>query len=403
MTQSAPSRTALPTSETSARVGRGLYVMLSNICVAQITGLPARLHLVTTGDHDTVSDLENLVEVVNTLLVLDLGNDLDVLALLAEDLTDGQDVLLATNEGGEDHVHVVLDTEAQVGPVLLGQRRQVDVGLGEVDTLLAADLAVVDGTALQGLLVGHLEHLEGEDAVVDVDGPARSNDLGDVLVVDVHVLVVTGGGILVVSGDVDLAASRDGDVLVAGGVARADLRALGVEGDSDWTAGLRLLGLARVVDDGLVVLVAAVGEVHADDVQAGGAQHVDLLRRVGLGTCEALAPTGPHVHCGRCRRVSCIPMVQMMLVRRKFLGGVYSVLRLDSHSTRVRPYSWWLSSTPYPVRLGFHTELRNWLVMEQVTVSVSRSQSGEKTAPAPPTSTKPAALGCDTPPAQLYR
>jgi hypothetical protein len=31
MTQSAPSKTALPTSETSARVGRGLYVIDSNI------------------------------------------------------------------------------------------------------------------------------------------------------------------------------------------------------------------------------------------------------------------------------------------------------------------------------------------------------------------------------------
>lgn len=31
----------------------------------------------------------------------------------------------------------------------------------------------------------------------------------------------------------------------------------------------------------------------------------------------------------------------MMLVRRKALGGVYSVLSWDSHSTRVRPNSWW--------------------------------------------------------------
>lgn len=38
-----------------------------------------------------------------------------------------------------------------------------------------------------------------------------------------------------------------------------------------------------------------------------------------------------------------IPMVHMMLVRRKALWGLYSVLRLASHSTRVRPYSWWAS------------------------------------------------------------
>mmetsp|Transcript_4303 Transcript_4303/g.11017 ORF Transcript_4303/g.11017 Transcript_4303/m.11017 type:complete len:209 (-) Transcript_4303:482-1108(-) len=45
ITQSAPSSTALATSDTSARVGRGLLVMDSSIWVAQMMGLPARLHL----------------------------------------------------------------------------------------------------------------------------------------------------------------------------------------------------------------------------------------------------------------------------------------------------------------------------------------------------------------------
>ena len=44
MTQSAPSRMALATSDDSARVGRGFLIMLSSICVAQTIGLPARLH-----------------------------------------------------------------------------------------------------------------------------------------------------------------------------------------------------------------------------------------------------------------------------------------------------------------------------------------------------------------------
>ena len=40
MTQSVPSSTALATSVASARVGRGLLIMLSSICVAVMTGLP---------------------------------------------------------------------------------------------------------------------------------------------------------------------------------------------------------------------------------------------------------------------------------------------------------------------------------------------------------------------------
>jgi hypothetical protein len=43
MTQSLPSRTALATSEHSARVGRGFVIMDSSICVAVTTGLPAKL------------------------------------------------------------------------------------------------------------------------------------------------------------------------------------------------------------------------------------------------------------------------------------------------------------------------------------------------------------------------
>mmetsp|Transcript_26520 Transcript_26520/g.44332 ORF Transcript_26520/g.44332 Transcript_26520/m.44332 type:complete len:389 (+) Transcript_26520:437-1603(+) len=44
ITQSAPSNTALATSVHSARVGLGFFCMLSIICVATMTGLPAWLH-----------------------------------------------------------------------------------------------------------------------------------------------------------------------------------------------------------------------------------------------------------------------------------------------------------------------------------------------------------------------
>mmetsp|Transcript_22756 Transcript_22756/g.54077 ORF Transcript_22756/g.54077 Transcript_22756/m.54077 type:complete len:219 (-) Transcript_22756:398-1054(-) len=45
MTASAPSSTALATSEHSARVGRGLLIIDSSICVATTHGLPACRHL----------------------------------------------------------------------------------------------------------------------------------------------------------------------------------------------------------------------------------------------------------------------------------------------------------------------------------------------------------------------
>jgi len=183
---------------------------------------------VTTSHHDAVSFPQNLIEVVHTLLVFDLGNDLDVLALLPEDLANGSDVAAAADEGGEDHVDTVLNTKSQVGLVLLRQRRKINVRLGQVNTLLRGDLAIVDTLALEGLLVYNLEDLKGQNTIVDVDGSARRNHLGDVLVVDKHVLVVTGGSVLLVGGNVQDGARLDGNIGVAHGVARADLGALGI-------------------------------------------------------------------------------------------------------------------------------------------------------------------------------
>ncbi|RMZ72970.1 hypothetical protein GMOD_00009755 [Pyrenophora seminiperda CCB06] len=74
---------------------------------------------ITTGDHDTVGFPQNLIKVVHTLLVLDLGNDLDVLALLTEHLADGSNVAAAADKGRKYHVDLVLDTELEIGLVLL--------------------------------------------------------------------------------------------------------------------------------------------------------------------------------------------------------------------------------------------------------------------------------------------
>ncbi|KAI3479451.1 hypothetical protein L1887_58469 [Cichorium endivia] len=141
---------------------------------------------VTTSNHDTIRLLEDLVKVLHTLVVLDLGDDLDVRALLAEDLADGADIAAAADERGEDHVEVLLDGELNVLPVLVRDGGQVDLGHGKVDTLLGGEDAVVDGAHLDELVALDGEHLEREDTVVDEDGSADLDLVGEVLVVDVE-------------------------------------------------------------------------------------------------------------------------------------------------------------------------------------------------------------------------
>jgi len=76
---------------------------------------------ITSGDHDTISLLQDLVKVGNTLLILNLDNDLDLGTFGTEDLSDLLDIITGSDEGSKDHVDIVLDTECQIGLVLFGK------------------------------------------------------------------------------------------------------------------------------------------------------------------------------------------------------------------------------------------------------------------------------------------
>jgi hypothetical protein len=148
---------------------------------------------ITTSDHDTVRLLEDLVKVDDTLLVLDLDDNLDPGSLGSEDLTDHTDVLGGTNKRGKDHVDSVLDTECEIGLVLFGQSGEVDGGLGEIDTLARGKSTVVEGLNTELVSIDG-DDLERQDSytvstgrkeefkltVIDIDELAGGGDLGDV-------------------------------------------------------------------------------------------------------------------------------------------------------------------------------------------------------------------------------
>jgi hypothetical protein len=86
---------------------------------------------------------------------------------------------------GKHHVHVVLHAEPQVVLVLLGESGQIDIGVREVDTLSRGDEPVVTSPDLDGFVVCDLEHVEGQNTIINVDDAAGLDNLGDVLVVDI--------------------------------------------------------------------------------------------------------------------------------------------------------------------------------------------------------------------------
>jgi hypothetical protein len=147
------------------------------------------------------------------------------------------DIFGSPYEGGEYHVDVVCLPKGEVCLVFLGQCREVDVGVGEVHSLLGRDEAVVSCPYSDGPGVLDLQHLKGQDTVVHVYDAARLDDPGNVFVVDVaieelsvppvwsdsggcwspwrlQVLVIATFCELFIGSKVHLLARRDGDILV---------------------------------------------------------------------------------------------------------------------------------------------------------------------------------------------
>jgi len=73
----------------------------------------------------------------------------------------------------------------EIGLVLLGESWEVDIGIWKVDTLLGGNLAIVSATNADSLVINDIENVKSKDTIVNVDDSAWSNNLGNVLIVDI--------------------------------------------------------------------------------------------------------------------------------------------------------------------------------------------------------------------------
>ena len=239
---------------------------------------------VATGDHDAVGSLENLVEVLDAQGALDLREDRHVLAaVLAAKLADAADGLAVTDEGSGDVVDVLGQAKEDVLTIALGDGGQRDVDVGHVDALALADQAVVLNDAGHVLAVDGLD-LEGNQTVIDQDKGALLDLGGQSQVVEGDVLrgavEIFGRGL---SGDDDLVAGLDGNLLAVDQKTGADLGALGVEQDAD--GHTELLGnTTDALDATVVLVVGSVREVKTGDVHARLDHLADGLVAIAGGT-----------------------------------------------------------------------------------------------------------------------
>ena len=167
ITASLPSSTAFATSDTSARVGTGLWIIDSIICVAVIVtrsrlrasvqdallqaGELRVAHLdaeVAARDHHRVARPDDLLEPRDRLAALDLGDDARVAAGGREQRPRLLDVRRLAHERHREVIDVELGREPHVLAILVGQRLRRQPAAAPVDALVVRHLAAGGDHAL---------------------------------------------------------------------------------------------------------------------------------------------------------------------------------------------------------------------------------------------------------------
>ena len=149
---------------------------------------------------------------------------------------------------------------------------------------MGTDLTGVQSLDLQSLVVNDFQNLERQNTIINVDDSTSGDDLGDVLVVNVHDLVVTSLSVLVIGGEDHFVVWWDWVVNIVGGGTSSDFWTLGVQSNGQWSTWVQFFGLSGVVNDRLVVFVRTVREVHTDNVQTSLSQSNQGFWVVGLWT-----------------------------------------------------------------------------------------------------------------------
>jgi hypothetical protein len=240
--------------------------MESSIWVATTTGLPARRQA------RMMSFWRG--QALERGRLLDLGHQRRAPGDQAPGL--GQ-VLRALDEGQRDPVDPEVEAEAQVGAVLLSERRDRQHGAGHVDALVVFQGSAGQHQGLGVVLAAGLD-LQAQLAVVEQQrhaGRERGKDLG----VGQRRAYLVAGHLV----EVEAEALPGGELgLAARDLADPQLGPLQVQEHADRPAGL----LFQLADDrvaGLVVGVAAVAEVEPEHVGPGLEQRLDGGRVRGGG------------------------------------------------------------------------------------------------------------------------
>ena len=157
ITASAPSKTAVATSETSARVGTGAVIIDSSICVATTTGLPSRRAVrvmrfcrpgtfssgISTPRSPRATISASEISMISSRRAIACGFSIFDMtsARPRADLAHLGHVLGALHEGQRDPVDAGIERGLEVGAVLLASSPRPGSRVGQAHALAVGDAA----------------------------------------------------------------------------------------------------------------------------------------------------------------------------------------------------------------------------------------------------------------------
>jgi IS5 family transposase len=213
---------------------------------------------ITASDHDRVGGEDDRLQVLDGAGRLDLRHDGRRPPPRVGDLAHLEHVVGVAHEGERHVVDAEAEAEVEVDLVLLRQRGDAHAPRGQVHADSITDHARLrDGGADDGSL--DRAHVEHDAAVVDEDGVAREQILGEPLVLDGHLARMSGRAVLAVlhQGHDGVHGERQGP---AGEAPTADLGSTQVLEDGyGFVACLRCSANSR--EPARVLLVGAVRKV----------------------------------------------------------------------------------------------------------------------------------------------
>ncbi len=140
---------------------------------------------VATGNHDAECHIQDLIGIVNAVLVLDLGNDLDRAVQFIQDLLNRQHILFAAYERVGNEIHIVLGRQRNEITITPGDGGQADAHPRYIDTLATSHNAIIQDTAEQ-IARSDSNHFQINLAIIDQHIVAHFHLIRDIGIGDIN-------------------------------------------------------------------------------------------------------------------------------------------------------------------------------------------------------------------------